>query len=198
MSGCMLKEMNLSSEWNADHNSKVGAVAGLSFGFNIFFILIQVLCSCTAGVYNEFLLKKNASNVSTLVQNVFMYFDSILVNGIILLSKYDAQQVFNAQALDALFQFRVILVMLNNTALGITTSFFLKSLNSILKTFASALELSLVAILSRVFLHIPLLWNTILSICIVSVAVFIYTQNPVVNTTSGGDKEEKKHLVEEA
>ena len=41
------------------------------------------------------------------------------------------------QLLDA----KVLLIMANNAAIGIVTSLFLKSLNSILKTFASALEL---------------------------------------------------------
>lgn len=208
MVGCMIKEMNLSSTWTQDHPMKPAgsnqtAHVSLSFGFNICFILIQVLCSCTAGVYNEFLLKKNAANVNTLVQNVFMYFDSILVNSMILLSKYDLYAVFNEEALEALLHFKVLLVMLNNAALGVTTSFFLKNLNSILKTFASALELSLVAVLSRVFLQVPLLWNTVLSIAIVSLAVFIYTQNPVVNSkllkkTSAMEEEAKRPMLEEA
>lgn len=44
----------------------------------------------------------------------------------------------------------VVVVILNNAAVGIVTSLFLKNLNSILKTFASALELVFIAILSWV------------------------------------------------
>lgn len=44
----------------------------------------------------------------------------------------------------------VVIVILNNAAVGIVTSLFLKNLNSILKTFASALELVFIAILSWV------------------------------------------------
>lgn len=42
----------------------------------------------------------------------------------------------------------MILLILNNAALGIVVSLFLKRLNSILKTFASALELMFTAVLS--------------------------------------------------
>lgn len=87
--------------------------------------------------------------------------------------------------------------MLNNAALGITTSFFLKNLNSILKTFASALELSLVAILSRIFLNVPIMLNTVVSICVVSLAVVIYTQNPVTNVKKM-EEEEKPMLGRDA
>lgn len=77
---------------------------------------------------------------------------------------------------------QVVLVIINNAAIGIVTSFFLHSLNSILKTFASALELVFTAILSKIFFDIPIYSNTVCAIIIVSIAVFVYSQNPVVNT----------------
>ncbi|KAI5745947.1 hypothetical protein M8J76_015743 [Diaphorina citri] len=219
MSGCMIKELNLSDDWSATHVLDGGNTVNFSFGFNICFILIQVsinicfiliqvsfnicfiliqvLCSCTAGVYNEFLLKKNGGSVNTLVQNIFMYLDSILVNGVILVWKYDWSEMFSVKAIESLLHFKVLIVMLNNAALGITTSFFLKNLNSILKTFASALELSLVAILSRIFLNVPIMLNTVVSICVVSLAVVIYTQNPVTNVKKM-EEEEKPMLGRDA
>lgn len=77
--------------------------------------------------------------------------------------------------------FQVLLVILNNAAIGIVTSFFLRSLNSILKTFASALELIFTAILSRILFDIPIHANTFCAILVVSLAVIMYSQNPVVN-----------------
>lgn len=71
--------------------------------------------------------------------------------------------------------------MLNNAAIGIVTSFFLKTLNSILKTFASALELVLTAVLSYVFFSIPIYLNTVLAIVTVMFAIYLYSQNPVQN-----------------
>lgn len=69
--------------------------------------------------------------------------------------------------------------MLNNATVGIITSFFLKQLNSIVKTFASALELVLTAVLSYFIFDIPIYLNTVLSIVTVMLAMYLYTQNPV-------------------
>lgn len=69
--------------------------------------------------------------------------------------------------------------MVNNAAIGIVTSFFLRFLNSILKTFASALELVFIAILSWLIFDIPVRINTALSILVVITAVYLYAQNPV-------------------
>ena len=73
----------------------------------------------------------------------------------------------------------VLLLIVNNSVLGIITSLFLKKLNSILKAFASALELVITAVLSVPFLGIPLTAHTILALLLISVAVLMYAQNPV-------------------
>lgn len=54
-----------------------------SYGFftSIFLMLTQIFCSCLAGVYNEYLLKKGQGvKVNVYVQNIYMYTDSILCN----------------------------------------------------------------------------------------------------------------------
>jgi solute carrier family 35 (UDP-sugar transporter), member A1/2/3 len=73
-------------------------------------------------------------------------------------------------------------------------------MNSILKTFASALELMFTAILCWVLFSIPIYLNTILAIAIVSLSVYLYTQSPVVNTGKSGsrkDFEDKRALLTE-
>ena len=73
----------------------------------------------------------------------------------------------------------MIAIIINNSMVGIVTSLFLKNLNSILKAFASALELVFTAILSFVLLRIPIHWNTVVAVVVVSYAVVMYAQNPV-------------------
>jgi solute carrier family 35 (UDP-sugar transporter), member A1/2/3 len=160
-------------------------------------ILVQVFASCFAGVYNEYLIKdteKNSAHI--MIQNVFMYIDSIICNIILLLvssyttsSKTDSNEnnlnnldkIFSYESLTQLLQFKVILIILNNAAIGIVTSLFLKSLNSILKAFASALELMFTAVLSWIIFDIPLDFNTFLAILIVSFSTWLYSRNPVHN-----------------
>ncbi|XP_017772978.1 PREDICTED: CMP-sialic acid transporter 1 [Nicrophorus vespilloides] len=174
--GCMLKQLDFNAE-SADSNAKM-------YGFNLFswstvLILVQMLCSCFAGVYNEYLLKNDGANVNIFVQNVFMYLDSIFCNILVLLFHGNLSTAFQYDNLAKIMNFKVIILMINNASVGIITSFFLKQLNSILKTFASALELVFTAILCYFLFHIPIALSTVMAICTVLFAVYLYTQNPV-------------------
>lgn len=166
-----------------------GGSPGLSlagfFNINIVFILIQTVCSCLAGVYNEYLLKRKGANVDIFVANVMMYLDSILFNAFVLgVVEGSLFSAFSAENLGKIAHFKVLIIMVNNAAIGIVTSFFLKYLNSILKTFASALELLFTAVLCYLLFGIPVYLNTILAIAIVSAAIYLYSQSPVNNNNS--------------
>lgn len=65
--------------------------------------------------------------------------------------------------------------------IGIVTSLFLKTLNSILKTFASALEIMFTAVLCWIIFGIAIDMYTVVAIAVVSIAIFVYSQNPIVN-----------------
>ncbi|KAJ3657392.1 hypothetical protein Zmor_009199 [Zophobas morio] len=173
--GCMLKQINFTE---ASHDQKTPS---LDIGLNGIFILIQIFCSCLAGVYNEYLLKKQGADVNIFIQNIFMYLDSIVCNVVLLVIRGNLETAFTYSSLSKVFHYKVLLVMFNNAAIGIVTSFFLKTLNSILKTFASALELILTAVLSYLFFSIPIYLNTVLAIGTVMFAVYLYSQNPVSN-----------------
>ena len=73
----------------------------------------------------------------------------------------------------------VIAIVLINASIGIMTSLFIKTFNSVLKTFVSAIELMLTAILSFLVFGIPIYWNTVVAIFIVSTAILIYAMNPI-------------------
>lgn len=197
--GCMIKQINFGDQpvrSNSDlsnSNSNESTISdheainnhkntfGFDLSINAVFIIIQTVCSCMAGVYNEYLLKDKGENINIYVQNVFMYLDSILCNGLILLVQGNVLSVFSFDKFNEIMRPSVLIVMFINCCIGITTSFFLKHMNSIIKTFASAPELVLTAILCRILFNIPIYLNTIASIAIVSSAVFIYSQSPVVN-----------------
>lgn len=70
--GCMIKELKMEGNIRQQSNG---------FFISILLMLTQILCSCLAGVYNEYLLKKGQGvNVNIYVQNIYMYTDSILCN----------------------------------------------------------------------------------------------------------------------
>nr|CAH7756363.1 unnamed protein product [Callosobruchus chinensis] len=176
--GCMLKQVNFTEEKKEDNHNKS---MSMEFGVNAILVFIQIICSCLAGVYNEYLLKTVGSDINIYVQNVFMYLDSIACNLLVLTFNGNLLSAFLYENIAKVFHFKVLIIMINNAAIGIVTSFFLKTLNSILKTFASALELVLTAICSYLFFSIPIYLNTVLAITTVLSAIYLYSQNPVQN-----------------
>ncbi|CAG9762910.1 unnamed protein product [Ceutorhynchus assimilis] len=189
--GCMLKQIPM----NQPQEETTTKSQSLALSLGTVLIFIQIVCSCFAGVYNEYLLKNQGNDVNIFVQNVFMYLDSIICNVALLSVNGSIATAFLYDNLVKVLHYKVLLVMLNNAIVGIVTSLFLKTLNSILKTFASALELILTAVLSLVLFGIPIYLNTILSICTVMYAIYLYSQNPVNNKSDrGGDEEEEQML----
>lgn len=184
-------KQDLTISKNAVYSNK--NMTGFDLSIDAIYIFIQLICSCLAGVYNEYLLKGEGARVNIYVQNVFMYVDSIVCNIVLLILQGNSLETINVINLKTVFTFNVIIIILNNAAIGIVTSFFLRYLNSILKTFASALELLFTAILCYFLFNIPIYLNTILSIGVVSLAIYLYTLSPVVNTSHVTSKHSKEH-----
>lgn len=169
-----------------------GLSFAIFFNFSLVSLLFQIFCSCFAGVYNEYLLKGTGKDVDIVIQNIFMYFDSIICNIVIYLLN-TLRSLENHSDINSLIEFNTpiettwntlvspmtIAIILNNALSGIITSFFLKNLNSILKTYASAFELFAIAILAWMIFGINIDSYTIIAIIFVSIAIMMYSQNPV-------------------
>lgn len=181
--GCMVKNINTSTQYLQNNNGTADKQTS-KYIISIVLILLQTLCSCLAGVYNEYLLKKKGAETNIYLQNIFMYVDSLFCNFLLLFIQGNLVNALNITSIKQIMRVDVILIIVNNCAIGIVTSFFLKYMNSILKTFASALELSFTAILSYIIFSIPLNISTVFAILIVSLAIYLYSQNPVVNNNS--------------
>lgn len=178
--GCLLK--------NASGQTSASALGLSSLSSpSVFWIGVQIVCSCFAGVYTEFLVKDAGADVHLMIQNVFMYVDSMVCNfvGILIFPSGDAESaktVFT-HPLDTFSRILVdpvvCAVMLNNAVCGIITSLFLKNFNSILKIFASALELVITAVVCWILFAIPIDSFTVIAIFVVSLATYIYSKNPM-------------------
>lgn len=216
--GCFLKEYSLyanmskhQSQADTTSNSSIptqtekhddGVNPTIKFIWLSVLLLLQMFCSCFAGVYNEFLLKDSstAKNADVILQNIFMYLDSIFCNFIVynLASNHDRnkeQPVDNIGVVTILHNLLTsplaLTLIINNAMSGLVASFFLKSLNSILKTFASALELFAIAFLAWVLFddHIDL--YTMIALFLVSAAMIVYSKNPVSVAPPGRSNQEK-------
>lgn len=204
--GCLLKEYGLYDNMSK-HQSSADRIQNsttsnqavkydvevnplIKFVWLSMLLLLQMFCSCFAGVYNEFLLKDSstANDADVILQNIFMYLDSIFCNIIVFnMASHPVnnreQQFHNISLITVLQNLLTsplaITLIINNALSGLVASFFLKSLNSILKTFASALELFAVAFLAWVLFDDHIDSYTIMALFLVSAAMIVYSKNPV-------------------
>ncbi|CAB0006218.1 unnamed protein product [Nesidiocoris tenuis] len=178
--GCMLKQVSFGESSNSASGSS--KELSLSLSFNSLLLFAQVMCSCFAGVYNEYLLKTQGE-VNVFVQNIFHNINSMICIGLVFSYQRGVDGI-RWTTLEPFLEPKVFLVVCNNAAVGIVTSFFLKYLNSIVKNFASALELVITAILSYFLFSIPIYLNTVLSILLISIATWTYSRNPIANVNT--------------
>ena len=87
--GCMVHAAGSGSGQSMMNISDVSHVSDnfVQFVLGCVFILIQVLCSVFAGVYNEYIIKGAGADIHIMIQNVFMYLDSIICNVLLLSAK---------------------------------------------------------------------------------------------------------------
>lgn len=172
--GCAIKTLGSSS--TSSGKATVGAVAGPTlFAYGL--LMLQILSSTFAGVYNEVLLKKQAK-IPLNLQNIFMYMDSIICTVAMLVLGLTGQsfaQVVQPSELRVLFSLYVLPMVLIMSVIGVVTSLFLKVLDSVRKAIASALELVFLPLLSAVLFGVPLTFSMVVSVVFVASGVYIYS-----------------------
>jgi len=140
-------------------------------------LLVQLMCSCFAGVYNEALLKGDTgSEVTTNLQNAFMASQSILANTGVLLVQGRLGEALSLDNASAIFTPSVLSIVLIMASVGLVTGFFLKHLDSILKAIASALEVVFTMIFGFLVFGVPLSALGVLSAVIVGAGVALYSR----------------------
>ena len=136
--GCMAKE-----------SSKLTSTEGIQQNRHAWLLLlIQMLSSVCAGVYNEVLLKGEDSSptadsgilVTTNLQNAYMYLMSVFWNLLVLTYQGRLGEAVSHENLIVLCSPIVLSIIAIMSTVGLVTGFFLKHLDSVLKAVASALE----------------------------------------------------------
>eukprot|EP00042_Codosiga_hollandica_P014082 m.32198 g.32198 ORF g.32198 m.32198 type:complete len:330 (+) comp42261_c0_seq1:282-1271(+) len=169
--GCLIHQANFSNP----------SEALIPLDLNVALLIFQMCCACGAGVYNEYLLKNRGGDVHVMIQNVFMYTDSIISNGLILGFNGELTTAFSSTNLASIMNWNVIAIILNNAAMGVVTSLFLKHLNSILKTYAAAMDILTIALLSWFLFGIAIRFQTAVAIILIGSALYMYSLKPVQN-----------------
>ncbi|ETN22997.1 hypothetical protein PPTG_02723 [Phytophthora nicotianae INRA-310] len=172
--GCAIKTLG-SQDPNGSAKSGVHSNAPTLMAYGL--LLVQMLSSTFAGVYNEVLLKKQTA-IPVNLQNVFMYIDSIICTMGMLalgLTGQTAQEALTIANFSVLLSPYVLPMVLIMSFIGVVTSLFLKQLDSIRKAIASALELVFLPLLSAVLFGQPITLYTVAAVCFVGFGVYIYS-----------------------
>jgi len=141
----------------------------------------QMLCSVFAGVYNEKLLKGDGGSqakVGANLQNAYMYLNSILWNVIVLVVNGRLGEAVALDNLSVVCSPTILALVAIMSSVGLVTGYFLKVLDSVLKSVASALEVVLTTLLSFVLFGTPLDFAAVVSAALVGAGVALYSRPP--------------------
>ena len=188
--GCAVKEL-------AANYLDTSFGGGESIPIPVYFMLaFQIFASTSASVTCEVLLK-DFKNISTNMQNIFMYVTSIIVNqlAMVVLSgagggATKAEQGMSVQAFTGVISHPLSLfICLNGAAGGILTGFLLANLTSVHKALAVTIEIVLLSVLSSVLFGTELGVIGLVSVLLVATGTFMYsgyTLEDLVQLLQGG------------
>lgn len=179
--GCMIKE---SAKMSSAASIEANRLAWL-------LLLVQMFASVCAGVYNEVLLKADAGGggaeegivVTTNLQNGYMYLNSALCNLAVLGYQGRLSEAFSADNLSAVGSPMILAIVAIMSTVGLVTGFFLKHLDSVLKSVASALEVVLTMLASNLFFGIALDAQALAATVIVGGGVALYARPRPLSTS---------------
>lgn len=178
--GCLVKTLGDTQAFSSSPEDTSTSLSLTSY----LLLLLQIVASTTAGVYNERLLKGQAQ-VSINVQNMIMYLDSIVVLLVVLMTGVTGKTLSSAVAdLPTLLSLEVLPMILIMSCVGVVTSLFLKWLDSVRKALASALELVCLPLFSMLLFHTQVTGHLVLAVALVSSGTYLYSQPVVRRTTS--------------
>lgn len=145
------------------------AIAATALPAAIICTLGSITVPSAASVYNEFALKKHM-DTSVHLQNFFLYFYGTCFNflgllGVCFFKRQSLWGVFHDQSLVT------FLLIVNNAAQGILSSFFFKFADTILKKYSSTIATIFTAIMSWMLFAHPLTVNFGLGVSIVFVSM---------------------------
>eukprot|EP00796_Vickermania_ingenoplastis_P001348 gene1348-785_t len=137
--------------------------------FALLCVMAQGSLSAFAGVYNEYVLKKDWGQ-SIHIQNFFMYFYSLIFNIMI------AMWTTSITAIDYSVLKRPVFISLVflGAFTGLAASFLLKFINVVVKGLAASVEVTITAVAASIVLGEPCRTMDVVAVVIVTVAVYTY------------------------
>ena len=137
-------------------------------------IFFQASLSSIASVYNEQLYKSDI-RTSIYLQNGYLYLFGTIFNMLFSLVSYKQLTINAVRVSNSEWNTITIGIILCNIFVGLSASFIIKYLDSLVKNIYSTLEISLTAILTVIIFKINYNWIDILSCLIVSMSILLYS-----------------------
>jgi uncharacterized membrane protein YidH (DUF202 family) len=153
-------------------------------------VFVQIITSSYACARNEYLLKEGAANVDLMLQNVFLYANSIMWNVLFLIYYVMSSDtviiglsdIFSFRAIGHVITIKVFVLIANNAALGIVTGMFLLRLNSVVRQYAWSIEFIILSVLSMAMFGFEFNFLIVFSLVSVLASVWLYLKDPVQNS----------------
>eukprot|EP01060_Flectonema_neradi_P025891 TRINITY_DN34740_c0_g1_i1.p1 TRINITY_DN34740_c0_g1~~TRINITY_DN34740_c0_g1_i1.p1 ORF type:complete len:329 (+),score=18.07 TRINITY_DN34740_c0_g1_i1:118-1104(+) len=165
MSACILQRSTARS-------SSPGRSVNIALG--IVGVVIQIACGVFSSVYNESMLKKG--DISLHLQNIYMYTHSVICNFLWLYFTGQSSSLSLTAAWQIISSPKQLPVIILLACIGISTSLFLKHLDSVKKSIASAIELFGDAALSWYFFGIPIRAGTSFALLLCASGIILYSK----------------------
>eukprot|EP01060_Flectonema_neradi_P006148 TRINITY_DN14109_c0_g1_i1.p1 TRINITY_DN14109_c0_g1~~TRINITY_DN14109_c0_g1_i1.p1 ORF type:complete len:389 (+),score=58.34 TRINITY_DN14109_c0_g1_i1:76-1167(+) len=170
---CLLQKLHSITDGGESSNQTTILSVGL--------ISAQIAFGVFSSVFNEVLLKEKGT-ATVNVQNVFMYTHSIVCNIFWLAvcpsgwCKRSLSEATSSVEVAKMADPWVIPIIVILASIGIVTSLFIKNLDSVRKTIASAIEIFIDTFLSFVLFGIPVGANTVLATLFAAGGILLYSK----------------------
>eukprot|EP01064_Diplonema_japonicum_P023134 TRINITY_DN33587_c0_g1_i1.p1 TRINITY_DN33587_c0_g1~~TRINITY_DN33587_c0_g1_i1.p1 ORF type:complete len:353 (+),score=76.64 TRINITY_DN33587_c0_g1_i1:47-1105(+) len=173
---CMIQKSGASSEELPKDGMSLSVYSTL-------LIAMQISCGVFSSVVNEYLLKeKGTAGVN--LQNIFMYIHSFIVNVLwvfVLFPLYKGGSP-SLSSFESLFSGSIVIftvpIILILSSIGIVTSIFIKHLDSVKKTIASAMEIFVDTFFAFFLFGVGLGFKTALATSLAAASVVLYSKQP--------------------
>jgi drug/metabolite transporter (DMT)-like permease len=150
---------------------------------NYMILLLQILASTVAGVYNEKLLKDKPA-IPINLQNMCLYLDGILLLTLGFIAGLSKQSIRDALMPShvAVLQPAILAMACTMSVAGLVTSRFLKLFDSVRKSMATALVVVALPLMSWLLFGTRVTFQMVLSIASVVGGMYIYSRQPSPGT----------------
>ena len=138
-----------------------------------FYTLCSVVVPSLASVYNEYALKKNFET-SVHLQNLFMYLYGLMFNTIALMIVWMRNGFQDIGSLFAGHNSMTMLLVANNAAQGVLSSFFFKFADTILKKYSSTVATIFTGLVSAFLFGHQITINFCIGVSIVLISMHLF------------------------